>query len=445
MKVVLINSPIYDHITDCIAAGDEYLPPFGLGYLATCMKEHNWDVSILDAVQLGLSVAQILDELININPDVIGINIFSINISAVKRIIESYEFKTKVIIGGQCTKFIYDEIVKWNSRNEIIVIIGEGELAICDVLEDNSSEKPVLEIKNRKVYRINSASKYYPSRIDDLPLCRGLLDENRVVNHYGLNERSIITSRGCIYNCAFCGAARSLNRDDKVRLKSKRVVIKEIKELIEYESSIKCIRVLDDLFLKNEVSIHDAIDIFNEFDLNWRAMAHIRSFSSVSDDLLEKMKKSGCLELFIGIESGSPRIREIIKKAGTVDEVKDTARRILKQGIDIKGYFIYGFPTETEDDMIESLNLANMIFDYSNSLNGNFRTSVFQFRPYHGTELYNKYVGNPNELQFQENEKLTELISRRDYNLYTRNYSDCDEELLYDFINRTIKLGGQND
>lgn len=444
MKVVLINSPIYDHF-ETEMAGNEYLPPFGLGYLATKIKEENWDVTILDTIQLGLNINQILKRLHEIEPDIIGINIFSVNISIVKSIVESYNAKAKFIIGGQCTKFIYKEIIKWDTINDLVVIIGEGDLIISDVITDRVSESPLCESTGRKVFQVDSKSNYFPENINILPLNRRLLNENYVVNHFGLKERSIVTSRGCIYNCAFCGAAKSLNPNSKIRLKDKSVIISEISDLVRTDSTIQCIRVLDDLFLRSQQSIQDAIEIFSQFDVFWRAMAHIKTFENTPKEILIEMKNSGCKELFIGIESGSEKVRKMINKSGTVDEIINTTRKILKCGIDIKGYFIFGFPMESKRDMELSLNLATSIYEYSQNADGNFRSSVFQFRPYHGTALFNEFVKTGIDLDYQENKVLSSVMDRGNFNIHTKNYSRCDDNILYEFIYKTSKLGGIND
>ncbi|WP_026394555.1 B12-binding domain-containing radical SAM protein [Acetobacterium malicum] len=444
MKVVLINSPIYNRLEPEVA-GNEYLPPFGLGYLATKIQQKNWDVIILDSIQLGLNVSQVIQELYNIKPDIICINIFSVNIPVVKNILESYKLNAKLIVGGQCSKFIYKDIIKWHTDNDLIVIIGEGDLIICDVIEDMVSEDPLFQSETRIVYQVDNASKYFPSNINILPLNRELLNEYFVVNYYGLKEKSIITSRGCIYNCAFCGAAKSLNEKSKIRLKEKAVIANEISDLITEDPTVQCIRVLDDLFLRSPNSIRDATEIFSMFNLSWRAMAHIKTFENASEELLIQMKKSGCIELFIGIESGSDKIRKMINKLGTIDEIKYTSEKILKCGIDIKGYFIFGFPLESQCDMEMSLEVATSIYRNSLNLDGNFRTSVFQFRPYHGTALFNKFVEPQFELKYQENQRLSTLLDRGNFNIQTKNYSECDDNVLYEFIYKTSKLGGQYD
>ena len=109
-------------------------------------------------------------------------------------------------------------------------------------------------------------------------------------------------------------------------------------------------------------------------------------------DDIEKLKGANCRELFMGIESGSESMRKKINKVGSIGDVIEVAQKILQEGIDLKGYFIYGFPQETECDFQQTFELARKISNISQTTEGNFRTSVFQFRPYHGTKLYNDIV-----------------------------------------------------
>lgn len=439
MRVVLVNSPIYKESNkeDC----NEYLPPFGLGFIASNLEKNGIEVNILDAVQKSLNIDEIICELHEMNPVVIGINIFSVNIDVVRLIVESYKYDCKFIIGGQCVKHIYNDIFDWNTKNEIIVVIGEGDLIMSDIVLEKVREKPIISGDNRKVYKVDISSYYYPNNLENIYLNRKLLNETDIINYFGIKEKAIITSRGCIYNCAFCGAARSLNTESCIRILSPEAVLAQINEIKVEDPRVKSIRILDDLFLRNAQRINEAINIFTEVGMSWRAMAHVKTFVSINEECLVKLKQSGCLELFIGLESGSDRIRKLIKKDGSINEVKDTIYKLLKVGINIKGYFIFGFPTETKEEMEESYLLASYLKECSRNLAGDFRTSVFQFRPYHGTELYNKFVDTRGEIiVYKENVTLTNMIKKSQFNSYYKNFSFCDDNILYDYINKTNNL-----
>jgi len=127
---------------------------------------------------------------------------------------------------------------------------------------------------------------------------------NQPLRHYsGLNELSIVTSRGCTYNCAFCSAAKSQNKDTPIRERNVQSVTTEVQTLCETYQDVNSIRVLDDLFLRNARSVERAVKIFGKVPVTWRAMAHVLSFYKLSDEDLLELKRSGCVEVFIGIES----------------------------------------------------------------------------------------------------------------------------------------------
>ncbi len=87
-------------------------------------------------------------------------------------------------------------------------------------------------------------------------------------------------------------------------------------------------------------------------------MAHVQTFRDVDEGLLAQLQASGCHELFIGIESGSPKILGSINKTKDITVIVSNLTKVFKAGINIKGYFIYGFPKETREDMQLTFELA---------------------------------------------------------------------------------------
>lgn len=245
-----------------------------------------------------------------------------------------------MFIGGQVVKCIYQDLLEWDSRNTLNIIIGEGELIIPAIVMNSCTESPFYIKNNKKIYKVDKNSAYFPKDISNLVLNRNYLPEEIVINHYGQKEAAIITSRGCVYNCAFCGGASSLNKDVTIRTRSEDSVIQEIEDIISIYPDVQSIRILDDLFLRNEKSIEMAYRIFQNFpQIKWRGMVHVMSLINACDKI-KTLKKSRCSELFIGIESGSTRVRERINKLGSVDEVIQVATALLENSIDLKGYFI---------------------------------------------------------------------------------------------------------
>ncbi len=438
MKCILLNSPIY---WESSVADEEYLPPIGLGFIATYLHESGVDVEIIDSVKLRLGVKDIIKLIEEKSPEYIGINIFTQNYELVKYILEKFSKTSTFFVGGKVVKNIYTDVLKWNIKNKLVLIIGEGELILPAIINNTCKDKPFYFEGNKSVYVVNQVSAYFPADLASIRFNRKFLQDDKITNHYSLTEASIITSRGCSYDCAFCGGSRSLNRDISIRIRKPQDIIFEIQEIQMMYPDVNCIRVLDDLFLRSKTSILNAIDIFNRFeDLYWRGMAHVLSFIN-SLEMLDSLKSSGCKELFIGIESGSERIRRKINKVGTVEQIVSVIKAILNAGIDVKGYFIYGFPSETIEDFDMTYSLATELKNISNNAQGNFRCSVFQFRPYHGTQLYTEILESGRIINsIEANESINQLIGRSQFNFQSGNYSQADDETLNRYILKTQKL-----
>ena len=294
---------------------------------------------------------------------------------------------------------------------------------------------------NKFVFRINKDSQYFPVEISNIFLNRKYLGNEIIVNHYGEKEIAIITSRGCAFDCAFCGGAKSLNKDVPTRIRTEGSVIKEIKDILSAYPDIQSVRILDDLFLRSSKSIDMANNIFSQFpQLSWRGMVHVLSLAGTIDKV-KNLRNGNCKELFIGIESGSESIRVKINKLGKPDDIVRVSKEILQNGIDLKGYFIYGFPKETKEDFQKTFELASKLKEISLKTPGEFRTSVFQFRPYHGTQLYNEIVEEKGIIHgCRFNEAISHFNGRSQFNFDFGNYSKESDELLNEYIIKTQEL-----
>jgi radical SAM superfamily enzyme YgiQ (UPF0313 family) len=431
MKILVLNTPLFTE--PIINHNDQSLPPLGLGFIVASLRKDGFMVTFIDAFLQNLSVTELLKTINDIEPDFIVMNVFSANLMVVHKIIAQVKTSINIILGGG-TNQVYQDILNWNFSQEIYVILGEGELILPEIIKGKCNEY-LIKRNNIFVISVNPSSKFFPHEISDLEVDHSIFLNEPFFHHQGFWEAYISVNRGCIYNCAFCGSARSLNSSVPIRTRSVVSVQKEIDGLIKLYPYLEAIRVLDDLFLQSSSSAVHAIKIFEKYSLSWRSTAHILSLSTISDNLLGEMCESGCRELFIGIESGSPRILKMIHKTPDISLIKQTVKRIMDNGISVKGYFIMGFPTESIDDLQMTLDLAEDLQVISSSSIGQFRTSVFRFRPYHGTELFDYIYSNIKKMQSNEQDLiLSEKIGRAQFNVTSGNYSEIEEQILQDFI-----------
>ena len=445
MRVILINSPLFRYKNELYE--EDSLPPIGLGYIATHLKENGVNVELIDAVDQRIPLQELVDIITEIKPDCIGINIFTTNYELVKDFVESLSFSLHIVIGGLSTKQLYSKILTWETSNSIDVVTGDGERIMLDIVKNEVQDNPFASKNNKRVFKVDQASSYLVNDISDVSLDRSFFLNEPVLHPLGFYEANIVASRGCVYNCTFCAAARSLNKDYPVRERSEDSIISELKEIQENYPQVNSIRVLDDLFLKSKASVQKAINVFKYFSFQWRSMAHVQTFRGIDENLMRELKESGCFEVFIGIESGSPKILAEINKTKDIETIIENLTRVFKAGINMKGYFIYGFPGETKVDMQQTFELASELKRLAFIYGVNFRTSVFQYRPYHSTQIYHDLEvqgKNLNVTQIAPNQTLSQLVGRQQFNFHSGNYSAEDYQTVEGYIYRTINLNGNN-
>ena len=168
-------------------------------------------------------------------------------------------------------------------------------------------------------------------------------------------------------------------------------------------------------------------------------MAHVNTFVH-NLDLIAEMKSSRCDEVFIGIESGSPDVRLRIHKNGTPKNIIRVIQKLLTEGIDVKGYFMCGFPGETEDQLQETLDFATKLSKIAMVTESHFRPVVFQLRPYHGTELFNQLVQSGVNINYIRQENFEN--SKQQYNFSAGNFSKVSDEVLKNYIDQISRLNG---
>jgi radical SAM superfamily enzyme YgiQ (UPF0313 family) len=442
-KVLIINSPLFAESNPLY--DEDSLPPIGLGYIATSLKNAGIDVELLDAVDKRISLAELISTANRKRPTHIALNIFTTNYHLVKDFVEAITFPVYFIIGGLATKELFDKIFDWNSLNPIDIVVGDGELIAPAIVLGRVDQLAFAAKPYRRAFKVDDSSNYLLRDISDVKLDRSFFENEPVIHPFGFLEANIIASRGCIYSCSFCAAARILNKEYPVRERTISSIRTELEQIALDYPEVTSIRVLDDLFLKTSKSVETAIEAFQGFAFQWRSMAHVMTFNSVHPDVMHSLKQSGCNELFIGIESGSPEILRAIRKTSDTEKIVANVSKVLTAGINVKGYFIYGFPNETEADMELTLELAKTLKSIADQNNVVFRTSVFQYRPYHGTEIYHRLAESGEKLDVERitpNTSLSSLVGRLQFNFHSGNYSKVPAEKVHDYIYRTTLLNG---
>jgi len=164
----------------------------------------------------------------------------------------------------------------------------------------------------------------------------------------------VMSTRGCPYLCTFCSSANT-----KLRKRSPETVVSEVR-LLQEKHGIREFHMVDDNFTLELPYAKEMCRAFIDAKINatWATPNGIR-LDRLDGELLELMKEAGFYSISVGIESGSDRIRTKIKKGSTIQKIRKDLEMVHKAGgIDVTGFFMLGFPTETPEDIEKTLEFS---------------------------------------------------------------------------------------
>lgn len=196
--------------------------------------------------------------------------------------------------------------------------------------------------------------------LDALPMRDWNLIDTEKVLQFKDGWLNLGISRGCPFNCTFCAAPllRKINGRRRPRKMSVNGVINELIYLVK-NFSVKVFNFDDDLFTTSkkwglEFSAAYKSEIWDRFKIPYAIESRV---DTVDDNLLKALKESGCIEIQFGIETGSPKLLEFVKKQVSLDQIHDAFNLCDGRGINTYAYIIVGIPGETGETMSQTFKL----------------------------------------------------------------------------------------
>ncbi len=336
-------------------------PSLGLGYLAAVLEANGIETKIFDGRYFNIDDEQLVEEICNFCPDVLGLSAMTHEIkltASIARIVKE-KLNIPVIIGGCHITALPVETMREFPMFDYGVI-SEGEYTLIDLVKCIKGDIAVEEVEGivyRKRGELYTNKLREPiSELDSLPF--------PAFHHYYREGRKslsgkelpyfMFTSRGCPFSCVFC--MRILGQN--VRSRTIDNIISEIDmAILKYGATV--FNFADEIFLFNNERTVKLLKKFIEKGyrdkIKWSALTRA---NFVNDEIIGLAKKAGCFRLEIGIESGDDKILKRIKKGTTVSQAESAIKIIKKFGIEIFSYYILGHPGETEDTIRETINLA---------------------------------------------------------------------------------------
>ncbi|MFC1891440.1 B12-binding domain-containing radical SAM protein, partial [Thermodesulfobacteriota bacterium] len=298
-----------------------------------------------------------IENFLNSKIDIYGISVCSFTINDALKLINMIgkEKSHRIILGGPHVSIADKGIL--NNKCIDYAIRGEGEFsfpALIDLIQRGDEKSSALHEIPGLIYRENGNVKInenkFISEPDDLPY-----PDYSGFSMDRYNSYPIITSRGCPFKCEYCASHIIWGR--KWRARTPENIVGEIDYLIK-EWGRKEFIICDDTF---NLDIDRAISFCNLLiqqnkAIKWDCWG-IRA-DKVSGELIDVMRRAGCIGITIGIESSNPKVLKNINKGETIHQIKDGIKIIKRNGVRLGGSFMIGNKGDTLDSVKETVRFA---------------------------------------------------------------------------------------
>lgn len=445
LRILILNPPRVDNHP--VVREERYehkdlgavYPPLNLLYTAGVLRKYGFNIKLIDANGFDLDLKAIHDQLKDFKPDIVvsrcGFDTQNADLGILNTI--KQEYQSILIIRN---KIISDE--KWLKKDFFdkypfidIFIDYEMDLVIKDLIvhiqkKGSDYKKGLDHIKGITFLRDKKMMITAPVNVTEMDIniwpfpAYDLLPSLKPYHTGVLNPpfALVVTSRGCPFNCSFCAYARM-----GYRIRDPRNVIQELKWLKE-KFHMKNFLFFDDLLGLRRDEFIQLLNLMIKEDLNLKWVGCTRA-NLLDDELVRLMKKSGCEEMAIGIESGSEKVLALTKKGVTLDNIREAARLLHKHNILFYGLAIIGLPGETKETVDETINFIKEIDP--------FYTQFCFATPFPNTGIY-KYYKENNLLLSQDWKRYSPLSM--DPVIRTKELSNDDLKDLRNYVYRKLIL-----
>jgi anaerobic magnesium-protoporphyrin IX monomethyl ester cyclase len=431
MKIILLYPPRENYMFGVtphvyIEADSGSYPPIGMLYIAAYLEKNTaHEVKVLDAYTEGMNHAQVKEYLEKEKPDIVGIYISTYYLADGLKTAENVKSVNRSIVtvaGGPHPALYPFETAAVPSID--YVMVGEAEKAFTEFAGYIEKKEParadampsVLTKRSPKDKQLEFGRL---ENLDELPFpARHLLNGGKYRSILAKRNpiTTVITSRGCPYRCYFCS---NLESGKKVRYRSPNNVVDELEKVVD-DYGIRDFLFFDELFTsdkKRALSICEEI-LKRKLKIRW----HCRSRVDVMDEeLATLMKKAGCRLIQFGVETGNQRLQGVINKKLDLEKVRNTIGMIYGKGIMTYADFMFGLPTETDEETGQTLKYAmSLKLDY---------VAFGMFHPIPGSVFYEQGL---KEKRFED--FWLEFVKDQNRIVGDHSWSGKDRERYHSFV-----------
>ena len=392
-KILLLSPPYIELYGSLKKAAGRYFP-LGLGYIASYLRTYgHHNVEMYEPEAQGLSYNDIAAIIKRFMPDVIGITCSTPNfLRAVElaRLCKKYA-DAKVVIGGVHVSALPEFIMEEYSDCIDCIVVGEGEKTMLELVNAYQNNSALNDI-NGIVYKrdnqvVRNENRPYMEDLDAIPFpARDLIPQDIFApNMHNARYRkcsTILTSRGCPFNCSFC-AARIVS-GKKYRMHSAEYVLEEM-QMLKKKYEVRQLIITDDTFTLNHARLEKICKgmIDKKFGLAWFCFSQV---TTVDKDILALMKKAGCYSIGFGIESADEAILQKMGKPIAPAKAKETVKIANSLGIKTQAFYILGSPGETKEQMLNTVKFSREV--------GSTLAFYNMLVPFPGTKEFDYFLGS---------------------------------------------------
>jgi len=389
-KTIVFCEPpflFWDRDRDKLRQGEETIPGMGLLILAAVARQRGYDVHLVDAKAQGAAIDIVSDEIIRLRPDYLGLSATTISVTNGARIADCVKKRLPgitTILGGPHVSAIPERTLEAFPSIDF-GIVGEGEhslFSLLDKLESGAATDTVEGLAYRRGDQVCANPRAaYIDDLDEVPMpAWDLLPDfpprfqPSLFTYPRAPVATLITSRGCPFSCVFCDRSTSGRRG---RMHSVDYVMRMCRHLVSL--GVRHIIFVDDLFTVRKQRVIELCQAFLDegLDLTWSCNSHPNLLDA---DTMKLMQRAGCWQIAYGIESGSQRVLDVVKREVRIPRMRETLRMTRAAGIRAKGYLMIGHPTEGLDSLAENVAfLKEVELDLC---------QITKFTPYPGTPAY---------------------------------------------------------
>lgn len=353
-------------------------PPTSLGYLGEILGRERVGYEVLD-MSLGYSLHDLYHKIEQYKPSHLGISMFTYQHQSVYQLanqIKSRFPRIQLVAGGPHISTLREEALDKCPSIDYGVVL-EGEYTLSDLMK-GKDPRDLKGLIYRDDDRIIATGN--PDLIDDLDSIGFPKYEKFSLEKYTavIKLITIVTTRGCPYQCIYCPVGTSIGR--KLRYREPESVVEEIRYW--YDRDYRVIEIMDDNFTfypDRVLKICDLIEAENFRDLTLNIPNGVRA-DKVDLALLQRLKEVGFKIISFGVEAGNNKILKNLKKNETIETIEQSIRWAVEVGLDVRLFFLIGSPGETYRDFEDSLKIAQK---YSVS-----DAYFYNIVPYPKTELF---------------------------------------------------------